>query len=42
VVTRLTVEYDGAPFAGWADQPGERTVSAELSAALTTVLRQPR
>jgi tRNA pseudouridine38-40 synthase len=41
VVTRLTLEYDGGPFAGWADQPGGRTVSGELSAALATVLRQP-
>jgi len=41
VVTRLTLEYDGGPFAGWAAQPGERTVSGELSAALATVLREP-
>jgi tRNA pseudouridine38-40 synthase len=41
VVTRLTLAYDGGPFAGWADQPGERTVSGELSTALATVLREP-
>ena len=41
MVTRLTLEYDGGPFAGWAAQPGERTVSGELSAALATVLREP-
>jgi tRNA pseudouridine38-40 synthase len=41
VVTRLTLEYDGGPFAGWADQPGERTVAGELRAALATVLREP-
>jgi tRNA pseudouridine38-40 synthase len=41
VVTRLTLEYDGGPFAGWTAQPGERTVSGELSAALATVLREP-
>ena len=35
------VEYDGAGFAGWAAQPGERTVEGELAAALGTVLRQP-
>jgi tRNA pseudouridine38-40 synthase len=40
VVARLIVEYDGTPFAGWAAQPGERTVSGELSRALETVLRQ--
>jgi tRNA pseudouridine38-40 synthase len=38
---KLVLEYDGGPFAGWADQPGERTVAGELSAALATVLREP-
>ena len=41
MVARLTLEYDGGPFAGWAAQPGKRTVSGELSAALATVLREP-
>ena len=41
MVSKLTLEYDGGPFAGWAAQPGERTVSGELSAALATVLREP-
>jgi tRNA pseudouridine38-40 synthase len=35
------VEYDGADFAGWAEQPGLRTVEGVLSEALSTVLRQP-
>ena len=35
------VEYDGAEFAGWAAQPGLRTVEGVLSEALSTVLRQP-
>lgn len=35
------VEYDGARFAGWAAQPGMRTVEGELSEALRTVLRRP-
>jgi tRNA pseudouridine38-40 synthase len=35
------VEYDGAGFAGWAAQPGLRTVEDVLSGALSTVLRQP-
>jgi tRNA pseudouridine38-40 synthase len=35
------VEYDGAHFAGWAAQPGMRTVEDTLSGALQTVLRQP-
>ncbi len=39
--SKLTLQYDGGPFAGWAAQPGKRTVSGELSAALATVLREP-
>jgi tRNA pseudouridine38-40 synthase len=39
--SKLTLEYDGGPFAGWASQPGERTVAGELSAALAMVLREP-
>jgi tRNA pseudouridine38-40 synthase len=39
-VARLVLEYDGRPFAGWAAQPGKRTVEAELSAALRIVLRR--
>jgi len=35
------VEYDGAEFAGWAAQPGLRTVEGVLSEALSTVLRGP-
>ncbi len=35
------VEYDGAGFAGWATQPGLRTVEGTLAEALSTVLRQP-
>jgi tRNA pseudouridine38-40 synthase len=41
VSTRLTLEYDGGPFAGWAEQPGKRTVAAELADALAIVLRMP-
>jgi tRNA pseudouridine38-40 synthase len=36
--TKLTIEYDGAGFAGWARQPDERTVQEELEAALQTIL----
>lgn len=39
--TKLTVAYHGGPFAGWAAQPGRRTVAGELSRALETVLRAP-
>lgn len=38
--TRLDLEYDGAGFAGWARQPGERTVEEELERALATILRE--
>src|SRR4051794_31690100 len=39
--TRLTIAYDGTPFAGWARQPGERTVQGELERALGVILRGP-
>jgi tRNA pseudouridine38-40 synthase len=39
MTARLTIEYDGAAFSGWAFQPGERTIQGELEAALATVLR---
>jgi tRNA pseudouridine38-40 synthase len=39
--TKLILEYDGTPFAGWAAQPGKRTVASELERALATVLRRP-
>ena len=35
---KLTLEYEGGDFAGWAAQPGLRTVEGELSSALATVL----
>ncbi|HEX2110482.1 MAG TPA: tRNA pseudouridine(38-40) synthase TruA [Gaiellaceae bacterium] len=34
---KLTLEYDGSDFAGWAGQPGLRTVEGELRAALDAV-----
>jgi tRNA pseudouridine38-40 synthase len=36
----LTLAYDGGPFAGWAVQPGQRTVAGELETALRTALRR--
>ncbi|MDQ6775091.1 MAG: tRNA pseudouridine(38-40) synthase TruA [Actinomycetota bacterium] len=39
-VSKLVLEYDGAGFAGWARQPGERTVQAEVERALEVVLRR--
>ena len=38
MITKLTIEYDGTDFAGWALQPGKRTVQQELERALRTVL----
>jgi tRNA pseudouridine38-40 synthase len=34
---RLTLEYDGTGFRGWAVQPGLRTVEGELRGALASV-----
>ncbi|HET9720738.1 MAG TPA: tRNA pseudouridine(38-40) synthase TruA [Solirubrobacteraceae bacterium] len=41
MTARVTIEYDGTGFAGWAAQPGQRTVQGELERALSTVLRAP-
>jgi tRNA pseudouridine38-40 synthase len=38
MVTKLTIEYDGTDFAGWARQPHKRTVQDVLERALRTVL----
>src|SRR5688572_11394703 len=35
---RLNLAYHGAGFAGWAKQPGERTVQGELEQALERVM----
>ena len=39
-VARLTLEYDGREFAGWAKQPGRRTVQEEVERALAVLLRR--
>jgi tRNA pseudouridine38-40 synthase len=39
VRVRLDLGYDGTAFAGWAAQPGQRTVQGVLTAALATLLR---
>jgi len=36
-VVKLTLEYDGTDFAGWAAQPEQRTVEGELRKALDEV-----
>jgi tRNA pseudouridine38-40 synthase len=38
---RLDIAYNGAGFAGWAAQPGMRTVQGELEAALQRILGSP-
>ena len=40
MTTRLRLEYDGTEFAGWAAQPGLRTVQETVEGALATVLRR--
>jgi tRNA pseudouridine38-40 synthase len=39
--TKLLIEYDGTRFAGWARQPGRRTVQDELERALAVLTRAP-
>lgn len=38
MVSKLTLQYDGSEFAGWASQPRLRTVQGELEKALRTIL----
>jgi tRNA pseudouridine38-40 synthase len=38
MVTKLTLEYDGTHFAGWARQPGLRSVQEEVERVLQTIL----
>jgi tRNA pseudouridine38-40 synthase len=38
MVSKLTLQYDGSEFAGWAFQPELRTVQGELEHALRTIL----
>jgi tRNA pseudouridine38-40 synthase len=42
VTTALVLEYDGGGFAGWARQPGRRTVQEDVERALATALREER
>jgi len=41
VTSRLLLQYDGGPFAGWAAQPGERTIQGEVETALGRILGRP-
>jgi tRNA pseudouridine38-40 synthase len=40
-VIKLTIAYDGGPFAGWARQPGLRTIQGEIEAGLERILGHP-
>ena len=40
VNTRLLLAYDGSGFAGWAEQPGARTVEGELTRAVGRLHRE--
>jgi tRNA pseudouridine38-40 synthase len=42
MLLRLTLEYDGTDFDGWARQPGRRTVEGELLVALDQVFARSR
>ena len=41
VRVRLDLAYDGSGFAGWAAQPGHRTVQGVVEEALARILRTP-
>ncbi|WP_285727480.1 tRNA pseudouridine(38-40) synthase TruA [Psychromicrobium xiongbiense] len=38
---RLDLAYDGAPFSGWAVQPGRLTVQGAVEEALALIVRRP-
>ncbi len=40
MLLKLTLEYDGTGFRGWARQPGERTVEGVVREALATVFQR--
>jgi len=40
MTSRILLEYDGTAFAGWARQPGQRTVQDEVEKALRMILRE--
>ena len=38
---KCIVRYNGAPFAGWQRQPGQRTVQGEIEGALSRIANSP-
>ena len=40
MTSRMLLEYDGTHFAGWARQPGLRSVQEQVERALRTILRE--
>jgi tRNA pseudouridine38-40 synthase len=40
MTSRMVLEYDGTAFAGWARQPGQRTVQEAVERALRMILRE--
>jgi tRNA pseudouridine38-40 synthase len=42
LTSRLLIEYDGSDFAGWARQPGQRTIQEVLEAALERITHEAR
>jgi tRNA pseudouridine38-40 synthase len=40
MTSRMLLEYDGTAFAGWARQPGQRSVQEEVEKALRMILRE--
>ena len=41
VVLALEVAYNGAPFSGFARQPGQLTVQGSIEEALALIFRRP-
>lgn len=41
MTARLLLEYDGTAFAGWATQPGRRTVQETVERALARIVGRP-
>ncbi|SMC49516.1 tRNA pseudouridine38-40 synthase [Desulfocicer vacuolatum DSM 3385] len=38
---KITIEYDGTPYAGWQIQPRQSTIQGEIEKVLSIILNQP-